>query len=285
MNKILIVADTTCSLTIEQAKDYGIVLLPLSVVIDNKEYLDLYEINNDSLVEHLKNGAIPKTSQPSVGLVEKYFEGFIKDGYDDIIVFTINSDLSGTYQNICIAAQNLGMENVHVVDTRSAAFAIGHCAILASKLAKENKNAKEILASCDEVLKRVTTYIYPLTLDQLKKGGRISKGAATMSALLKLKPVLVLDYQDKAVEKLGIARTQAKAFEMIIQELVKKNVNEEEYYLSIPYVEDTTNVELFIQAVKKAIPNIECRLTSLPAVLTSHVGLGAFGVQPIYRIG
>lgn len=282
MNKILIVTETTSSLTFEEAKQHNIELLPLSILIGDREYRDVLDLSLEQLNEMLKKGAVPKTSQPNLGLLEETAKRWKSENYDDIIIFTISQDLSGTYQSFITTAQRVGLNNVTVVDSRTAAAFLKYVTIMASQMVQQGKGKMEILEAANKVLERAVTYIYPKDLKQLKKGGRVSATAATMSSLLKIKPLLILRKEDKSIEKAGMARTDRKVFEMILADMQSRNINADDYVIYVPVVDEEEIADNFIEFIQQEIPHIRCKKMSLPAVIVSHVGLGAFGVQPLY---
>lgn len=283
MSKIAVLVDSTCSLTLEQMKENDITVIPLSVICDEKEYTDLYDIHNEDLCAMLAEGKLPKTSQPAIGTIEQILSEKVKEGFDTLIIYTIHSDLSGTYANIKMAAEQLDGCTCYIIDTRSAAYAVGYMAEKAARMIKEGNSVEDILKMSKEMISHTVTYIYPFELETLKRGGRISKTAASMASLLKLKPLLILEKEGTIIEKLGIARTRKNVFEMILDDLSKRGIDAEHYFLNVPYIDKREDAEAFVEMAKERFAGIECIYTGLPAVITSHIGLGAFGVQPVWK--
>ncbi|MEG0520317.1 MAG: DegV family protein [Erysipelotrichaceae bacterium] len=283
MKNIRIVTDTTSTLTYEQAKEFNIELVSLSVLLDGKEYKDFIDMSGEDLNKVLKNGGVPTTSQPNIGYVrEKMLEW--KEAKDDaIIIISISSGLSGTYQGFKLMADQLEMKHVYLVDSKSVAAPIMDAARTARKMADQDAEIAEILEMLDYKFENTTSYLYPHDLVQLKKGGRISPLAANMASMLKIKPLLVLAKDGSVVDKYGMARTESKIFDMIIKALIKDGVDGKTHNLYIPHVLAYETAVSFAALAKDKLNSIQCVLLPLPAVLTCHGGLGCMAVQSVIK--
>lgn len=279
MKKYLIVTDSTSAITPQRAKENGIALVPLSVILDGKEYKDFFEMDKDELYQHLKEGKVPTTSQPSVGYVESLLEEWKKEDYEAIIAICCSAGLSGTCHSFMSACESLGMNNVHVIDSRSVAAPILDMVLEAKQLADEGKDVDTIIATIQKKINHTFSFLYPASLTQLKKGGRISPMAANMASLLKIKPLLYLADSGNVVDKFGMARTDAKVFTMMIDQFKKENVSGKTHKM---YIDHADNLALAQQAQKimeDAFGMIECEIVDLPAVLTCHGGMGCIALQ------
>ncbi|MGL5978512.1 MAG: DegV family protein [Erysipelotrichaceae bacterium] len=283
MSNILIVTDTTSSLDFEQAQKENITLVPLTISIGDNVYRDHLDLTTNDLLDELRHGAVPTTSQPNIGLVEEMMMEWKAKQYDAIIILTISSSLSGTYSGFNVIASQLEMDNVYVVDSRTIAGPLLDAAITARHMADNGRSVEEILARVQEKFAHTTSFVYPKTLEQLKKGGRISPIAASMSSLLKIKPLLVLENDGSAIEKFGMARTDAKVFEMACNEFERLGVNADEYCIYIAHAASAEDVEKATKALKDKFTGIEIVTVNLPAVLLSHGGIGCMGIQSVLK--
>lgn len=281
--KLHIACDSTASITLEEAKKWNIDIIPLYVTINDKEYKDLYEITDEMLCQFLKDGALPKTSQPSIGVIEEYIEKWEHENYDAVIVFTISSHLSGTFAN-CKLACEASRVPIYVIDTQSAAGALRYGVLEAIHLSKRCDDIHEIIKIIENKIQKCPVYIIPKTLDQLKRGGRISPLAATASSLLKLTPILYLEYGMEKIDKLGVARTMNKAYSMIKETVDKKMITPSTHTLALLYVNEMEEVSKMGSYMQEQYQDLEIEYFKIPAVLTSHVGLGAYGIQFVPKI-
>lgn len=277
--KTLIVTDTTSGLDFTTAKEKGIEVVPLSVLIDGVEYKDHLDISSDELYDRLRKGAVPSTSQPNIGYVEERMKIWKEQAYDAIIIITISSYLSGTYQGFKMMAEQLGMDNVHVVDSLSVAGPIMDGVLKAKAMVDEGATVSEIVTMLDTLYHNTISFLYPETLTQLKKGGRISPVAANMASLLKIKPLLMLKKDGTIIDKYGMSRTETKIFDMIKNALVEENVSPATHRLYLAHAEAMAAVNRFSAYIQHELGDFEIVPLPLPAVLTSHGGLGCIAVQ------
>lgn len=283
MSKILVVTDTTSTMTLEEAKQYGITLLPLYIIIKDKEYQDGLDIQNEQLYQYLKEGMTPTTTQPSVGYLEAILKEWKKENYDHIIIITVSSKLSGTYQTMNMAIKEVGMNNVHCIDSKGIGVPLMQAAIKATTMAKENQPIEAILEKIQYILQHSTTFVYPSTLEQLKKGGRISPMIANMANLMKIKPLLKLKENDGEVEKAGIARTEAKLYQMIANYYQKHGVNKEQYELYILHAQAKEMADALTSVLAKTFIGIQFKNREIPTILVTHTGLGCVVVQSVVK--
>lgn len=280
MSKYLIVTDTTSTLFPQDSAKYGIEIVPLSVLNKGYEYADGIDITAQAFAELLRKGEMPTTSQPNIGRVEALMKEWQAANYDAIIIITISSYLSGTYQGFLMTAKNLEMQNVHVVDSLTVGAPLLDMALTAKRYADEDRSLEDILSMLKMKIADTFSFLYPKTLEQLKKGGRISPVAAGMASLLKIKPLLYLKEDGTCVEKYGTARTDNKIYDMMIEEFKKRGVKAETHEFYIMEAEGMDNVEAFLVKAREAFGDaMSFKVVPLPAVLTCHAGLGSFAVQ------
>ena len=284
MANYLIVTDTTSAMNLEIAKKHGIELVSLSVVINGKEFKDLIDITNDVLYEKLRDGLVPTTSQPSTGYIMEKMEKWKEENYDAIIILTCSCDLSGTNASFHMVKEQLGMDNVYIVDTRSVGATIMDGAICAKEMADEGANVQEILLMLDKKYQNQFSFLFPETLTQLKKGGRISPIAANMASLLKIKPLLYLKEDGSVVDKFGFARTEGKIVQLIVDKFKELNVNSLTNKIYILHADNLRGAQKVEQLCKALFDNIDCEIVELPSVLTCHGGLGCTAVQSTLKI-
>lgn len=186
--KIIITSDSTTDLSPELLERYGIITLPMGITLGDKTYRDGIDIKPDDIYEHQKKyGELPKTAATNVAECVDFFKPIVDEGYS-IIHFTISSEMSSTYNNACIAADDF--ENVYIVDTRNLSTGGGLLLLAACDMIKEGLSAKEIAARCRDVAKRVDASFVIDSLEYLYKGGRCSALSVLGANLLKLKPCI-----------------------------------------------------------------------------------------------
>ena len=191
---IKIISDSTCDLSEELLNKYDIDILPLHVVMGDKEYIDGVNISPDEIYvwsdEHKET---PKTSavgiEEAINLFRKY-----TDAGEEIIAFAISEDMSTTANVMRIAAEELEKEDkIHVIDSMNLSTGVGHLVVEAAIMAKNGKSAETIVNEIEKMRHRVRASFVIDTLVYLQRGGRCSSVAAIAGGLLKLHPKIVVE--------------------------------------------------------------------------------------------
>lgn len=201
---VKMIVDSASDITVAFAEKYGIGFALLKTTLAGKEYRDGVDIVSDEFYEKLVvNKELAYTSQVNVEEFSELFGDAVAAG-DDVVLITISSGLSGTYQSAVFAAEEYPGK-VFVVDSLSATAGEQVLLQQAIKLRDEGKNAEEIFANLESLKKRVRLFVRVETLEYLKRGGRISKTSAFVGGVLSIKPVLTLNAEGK-LETVGKAR-------------------------------------------------------------------------------
>lgn len=184
-------------------------VVPLSVTFGTEEYQDGVTITPQQFYEKLASAAqLPTTSQPTPAAFEEAYEKATADG-SQVVVITIASQLSGTYQSATIAAADYP-DRVFVADSRNAAIGAGVLAMYALQLAEQGMTAPRILEELISARKRICLYAMLDTLDYLKKGGRLPAATAVVGGLLNVKPLIRVE--EGKIHVQTMARGLKKAF-------------------------------------------------------------------------
>lgn len=217
---IKILIDSASDITIEEAKEYGIEIIPLIVNIEGKEYFDGVDINaKEFYLKLVECNEIPKTSQITPNrFIEKYQE-MTKNG-DKVIVITLSSKLSGTYSSAVIASEEFEGK-VFVVDSLSATIGMRLLCEYALKLIKEGLTIVQIIDKLNTEKNKINIIAMVNTLEFLKKGGRISSAVAFAGEVFSIKPVLSLI--DGEIKMIGKAMGSKKANNLLNKLITKKN--------------------------------------------------------------
>lgn len=211
---IRIIVDSTAD--VSAAIQSRLTVVPLTVQFGAEEYIDGVTITRKEFYEKLiESDVLPSTSQATPAAFESVFAEVTANG-ESAVVLTISSKLSGTYQSAMIAAQEYP-QNIHVVDSLSAATGIGILAELALQLADSGMAAADIAARLAEERENVCLIALLDTLEYLKRGGRISKTAAFAGGILSIKPVISL--RDGEVAMLGKARGSKQGNNLLVKEI------------------------------------------------------------------
>lgn len=279
MPKILIVTDSSASIDLDVAKQHGIEIVPLSVELEGKVYRDQLDMSGAELIEKLKQKAAPKTSQPNLGYVNDLMVKWKSEGWDDIIIFSLSSNLSGTFQGYNLAKMDNDMDNVTIVDTFTLAGPLRDITFKAATMVKEGKSKEEILAMAQTVIDMTQGFLIPENLDQLVRGGRVSPTLKTVATLLKLRTLAVIRNKGKSFDKAGTSRTEAGVFKMVIDDFAEKGVAVGVTKFVICECEAVDIAERLKAALIERFGPVTVDIIDLPAALTAHAGLRAVSIQ------
>lgn len=186
---VKIIADSTCDLSKELIEKYKVTILPLHIVLGEKEYRDGVDITPDEIYAWSDaRGTTPKTS--AVGM-EEAMETFREMLTEDIelVVFSISGEMSTTTGVMRLAAQELSAEErIHVIDSRNLSTGIGLLVLEAATMAQQGAGASDIVAHIEQMKPKVQASFVVDTLVYLHRGGRCSGLAAMAGGALKLHP-------------------------------------------------------------------------------------------------
>ena len=186
MSNIKITCDSTCDLPQELYAKYDVEVVALSVALGEELHRDGVDISAPELFAYVKeSGTLPKTSAVSMGEYLDVFGKYVREG-KTIIHINLSSNLSSSYQNAMLAAEELG--NVYVVDSRNLSTGSGHLVIEAAEMAAQGMEAEAIVAQLNKMKERVDASFVLQTLEYLQKGGRCSSVAALGARALQLRP-------------------------------------------------------------------------------------------------
>lgn len=219
MQKIKIISDSSCDLSLETAKKNNVGLLPIRVIYNDKEYLDKIEISSEELYESLSS-EIPTTSLPNIEYCHKIFDDIKLEGYTDVIVITVSSKLSGTYNSVKMIAHDYEGLNFSFFDTRTLGYPEGTIVLEAAHMVDKGMKVEEILENLENVRKRVYGYVAVNTLEYMVKGGRISKLKGTLGELIHLKPIISSD-EEGALYKYAQSRGRVQSINKMKKILVE----------------------------------------------------------------
>ena len=274
---VKIIIDSASDITVGYAEKHGLDFAPLKTTLNGKEYRDGIDILPDEFYGKLQaNKELAHTSQVNPGEFAPLFEKAISNG-DEVVVITISSGLSGTYQSACIAAAAYP-EKVFVVDSLSATAGEQVLIEHAIALRDAQKTAAEIFAELCELRHRVRLFVRVETLEYLMSGGRISKTAALVGGILGIKPVLTLNGEGK-LETVGKARGNKMSHKMLNDSILASGGIDFSMPIAMTYAGAVTDAavrdyladstEIFGENKDKL------RIGQLGCVIGTHTGPGA----------
>ena len=271
---IRIVTDSASDISLEEAEDLGIEIVPLSVRFGEAEYTDLVDLSvSDFYQKMAESDLLPSTAAPSPGAFEAAFKRCAEAGAEGVICINLSLALSATGQAAQLAADALADTlPVKCIDSKSITCGLGTIIRKAAGAAKDGGSMDEIVALVENLASRTRIFATLDTLENLKKGGRIGGAKAMLGTMLQFKPCL--DLSSGEVVEAGRQRTRKKSLIWLKEVLESEGEISE---LSIIHG-DAPDVEEFATLISDIIPIDQIRINQLGAVIGTHGGPRVLGV-------
>ncbi len=283
-SKIAILVDSGCDLPQAYLDLPYMYVMPLHIIKDGVVFTDKVDITSEEVHDQLPFHDF-KTSLPSGQDLVEVMDKIVADGFSNLLVVTISSNLSGTHNMIKLICEDYPQLNIELVDTLNVAMGAGLSAIHATEMIDQDKSLEEIaqVLRANRFEKKVFFCIK--TLEYLKKGGRIGKVTALIGGLMDLKPIITCN-QEGIYTTIAKVRSRKqslmKLMDLAIEE-AKKYVNVE---IAIAFSRRDEEVEQFKEVLASKITNCKNYLEGQigPAMIV-HAGPGLIGVcvRPILK--
>lgn len=271
-----IITDSTADLDTDLLHKYDIGVVPLTIHLGEKTWLDFYDVEPDAYYAMLReSAAFPTTSQPSPQDFIDAYSPVVASG-EPILSLHISSKLSGTYQSAMLARSNFPEAAIEVIDSFQASLGLGMIILLCAEKMAGGASFEAVVRHARSLSERVQTYFFLDSLDHLQRGGRIGKAQAFLGTLMKIKPLLKL--ADGEVQPQEKIRTREKLLNRLV-ELVEKEAQEGPGLRLSLGESDNTDIASGLLERLLNIPNVSLlHRCKLGGVITSHAGPGALGI-------
>lgn len=231
-NMIRIVCDSSTLYSSKEGEKKGLLITPLMVSANGKSYREFDEISSEAFLDIVRQGAIPSSSQPSIGEKMDLYDHYQEDTIIDI---AMADGLSGTYQSACMAREDaVNKNNIYVLNSKTLCGPHRYLVNKALRLRTEGKSVEEMIAALNESIDNSISFLIPMDFSFLKRGGRLTPMAATFGGMLKLVPIMTQTKDGTRLEKKAVKRTFKGAIEEVIKGFKEYGVDEN-YYISISH--------------------------------------------------
>lgn len=274
--KVKIVTDSTADMRKEELEQLGAIVVPLSVTVDGKSYIDGVDITSKEFVNLLINSdEIPQSSQPSVGSFLEVYNELGKDG-SSVISIHMTNGMSGTYTSAKTAA-DMSETNVTVIDSQFISCALGFQVREACILAEEGATVEEITKRVEQVRKNTSLYLMVDTLEYLVKGGRIGRGKALMGSLLRIKPIASL--QDGVYTPVSKVRTYVQMVKFYKKKFEEETAGKVVKGIGIAQVEARQLAGELRGVLKDSTNYRDIPIMDTTPIISTHTGPGAVALM------
>ncbi len=272
---VKIVTDSLSDITGDLAKKLGITVVPLTVFFGHESFLDRVTMTTDEFYHRLTQDTIwPTTTQPPPGDFVNVYNKLAKET-DEILVITLSSKLSGTYQS-AIQAKDLfeGKCRIEVIDSLKVAMSLGLIVISVAKAAQAGANLNELVDLVGKAMPRSHLVAYFDTLKYLAKGGRIGKAQGMLGAILSIKPVLTV--KDGVMSPLTKLRSRAAGLDYLYNYVAGFSKIEE---LAVEHATTPDVADELKERLGALFPKDRIYLSTLSPVVGTYAGPNALAVS------
>jgi len=276
MSPVRIVTDSTADIPAGLAAELGITVVPCVVYIGQETLRDGVDLTPEAFFDKLAHSSeLPRTSQPPVAsFVTAYRRLLEAEGCAGIVSIHIALTLSGTLNSAWAAVQTLDdPTRVHVIDSGQLSMGLGWAVVEMARLAQAGATLAEIQHNTPALLARLRTVAMIDTLENLRKGGRISLLSAALGTALQIKPLLVV--RNGEVSALDRVRTRSKALKRL-EGVVRDWGPLAE--MAVLHTGAQNLAQALAENLRDLVPAEQMLIGPAGPALTTHLGLGAVGV-------
>lgn len=273
-----LIVDSSCDLPLSYLEEHGVIMVPLSVIVDDKEYVDMIEINNAQIYALIAEGKHPRTSQVPLEKFDSQFRQLAADG-ESALYIALSSELSGTYQAAVLAESQVKEDypdfDLRIIDSRNASLGTGLMAHEAIRLMEDGFGLDEIAERIHFMVDHAVSIFTVQDLNYLAEGGRLSKSSAFLGGLLNIHPLLeVVDGKLEAKEKF---RGRKRVLNRMYERLSEAEHLQDQTVL-IVHTNDAETVREMKEHIQSQFGPKEIIDYPIGAVICAHTGMGTLGL-------
>lgn len=276
---IKILADSASDLSKEHYNEYDIDMVPLTVHLDEKEYKDVTDIEPKSIYDAMRNGKSAKTSQVSPQTFKSIFTSYA-EANQPLVYLAFSSALSGTYQTAKMMEQEVKEAypdaSLDVIDTKCASIGYGLVVLRAAELAKSGATRDEIVETATYHANHMEHIFTVDDLEYLYRGGRVSRTAAFVGTLLKIKPVLHVE--NGKLVPLEKIRGSKKLLHRILEIMEERGTDFKNQTIGISHGDDLETAEKLADMIKEKFGTRNILIEMVGSVIGAHSGPGTIAL-------
>ena len=272
---VKIVTDTLSDIPDDIANELGITLIPLTVSFGLESFLDRVEITSEEFYERLvRESKLPTTTQPPPVTFANVYKK-LSEETDQILVITLSSKLSGTYQS-AINAKNMVDTNcrIEILDSQKIIMSFGLAVMAAAKMANAGAGMDEIIEKTKVRLEKSQLVAYFDTLKYLSRGGRIGKAQDFVGSLLSVKPILTI--KDGEMAPLTRVRSRGAGIDYLYNAVATTENIES---IGVEYCTTPEDAEMLIERISAIVPRQNIYKSIVCPVVGTYAGPRAIAVS------
>lgn len=280
MNEFVIVSDSTVDLPKEYLQSKQVPIISLSYIMDGVTYEEMDGLSHKEFFEKLRAGSLPTTSQINPEQAREALEPFAKEG-KDILYIGFSSGLSGSYNSVRMAAEDLKEEypdiNIIAIDSLCACMGEGLLLYKALELKEHGMSMEEIAKWVEANKLHICHNVTVDDLNHLHRGGRISKTTAVVGSMIKIKPIIHMSDEGKLVV-IGKERGRKKSLVSIVDRMEKQMQGYDNDIVMLTHGDCIEDAEFVKKQVEERFGIHNVMINGIGSVIGSHTGAGVVAV-------
>ncbi|MEC3335330.1 DegV family protein [Bacillus cereus] len=271
---VKIITDSAADLPVELLQAYDIDLIPLRVYDEAEtEYLDGVTLESVTLLQKMREGAVYRTSLPSLETFQEKFVSYAKEG-NPCIYLAFSSELSGTYQSSVVIKEEVKetYADLEIIDTKCASLGQGLVVLEAAKMAKDGASKEDILNRVAFLMNHMEHIFTVADLQYLVRGGRLSKVAGFIGGLLNIKPIL--NVEEGKLVPLEKVRGKKKVLSRIVDIMEERGKDLKGQTIGITHGDDLETAEALKSLITERFGCEVFIVNTIGAAIGAHTGPG-----------
>lgn len=269
---IALITDSTCDIPEDLIQQYDISVIPEVVVWGEEILRDRVDITPEAFYRRLETDKRhPSTTLPSPSDFEKAYKNALADGAQKILMLSVGSAMSGTYQ----LAKQVGDQMdtpVHVIDSKGPTMSLGWQVLAAARAREAGAAIEGMIAAAERVRQSLVQIVCLDTLEYLHRGGRIGSATKFIGSLLDLKPLVQINHQTGLVEAGGRARTRRKSIDMLLDLFFEKLDNTKNLHIAVLHGDALEEAQALVERIRQEYAPLELLVNITGPVLGINTG-------------
>ena len=282
MPEVQITTDSCALLSDREAAELDVIVTPILLNMQDASYRDGIEMKHEEFYRLLRTGVRASTSQPYLGdVVEAFKLGLSKASR--ILHISISEGLSGTYQNALMAARMVDEKRITVINSKTICGAQKYLVEKAARLAKLGRSLEEINSQLRSSIADMQSFLIAVDFSFIRRSGRLSKTAALIGSILRIKPVLRLNDEGTRIEKYAIARTMGHAVDMITDGIVRRGADAMHRFY-VCHGDDIVTALKVADRIRERMKGSAIEVLLLSPTMAAHGGPGCITIHHIKAV-
>lgn len=273
-----IITDSTCDIPEDLINQYGIIVIPQVVIWGEQQLRDRIDLQPQAFYARLAADPVhPHSSLPSLGDIRTAFQEAIHRGADQLLVLTVSSAMSGTFDLVKNVARELEIP-VSMVDAKGPAMSLGWQVLAAARARQQGADLASILDTVSRVRDGLVQLVAMNSLEYLQRGGRIGGAVKWVGTLLSIKPLVSINHQTGLVEPSSLARTNQALVWLLYNRFFEKLKGRRNLHIAVLHGNAIQAATELAERVRAEYKPLELLINMTGPVLGINTGPGALAL-------